>query len=164
MAETGARCYPVLRRLLSGETLYHAMRQASFLVPLSAQYTGASPCQELYQLLPRKSGPGQAHCDIAMGFPPADIYDAGPAVVAYAPTQAEADAHADRIIQTLEARETDFDSALLTAQSAVAKAMTYTGTKPVVIADVQDNPGAGATSDTTGLLKALVEGTAANAV
>ncbi|MBT3430289.1 MAG: M81 family metallopeptidase, partial [Proteobacteria bacterium] len=73
MAETGARCYPILRRLLSGETLYHAMRQASFLVPLSAQYTGASPCQELYQLLPRKSGPGQALCDIAMGFPPADI-------------------------------------------------------------------------------------------
>lgn len=164
MAETGARCYPILRRLLSGETLYHAMRQASFLVPLSAQYTGASPCRELYQLLPRENGPGQAHCDIAMGFPPADIYDAGPAVVAYAPTQAEADAHADRIIQTLGARETDFDSALLTAQSAVAKAMSYTGTKPVVIADVQDNPGAGATSDTTGLLKALVEGKADNAV
>jgi len=29
--------------------------------------------------------------------------------------------------------------------------------KPVIIADVQDNPGAGATSDTTGLLTALVE-------
>jgi microcystin degradation protein MlrC len=164
MAETGARCYPILRRLLSGETLYHAMRQASFLVPLSAQYTGASPCQELYQLLRQETGPDGAHCDIAMGFPPADIHDSGPAVVAYAPTQTDANAYADRIIQALEACETEFDSALLTAEVAVAKAMSYTGAKPVVIADVQDNPGAGATSDTTGLLKALVQGKATNAV
>ena len=42
--------------------------------------------------------------------------------------------------------------------------MSYAGNKTVVIADVQDNPGAGATSDTTGLLKALVEGKATDAV
>jgi len=164
MAATGARCFPILQRLLSGEILYPAMRQASFLVPLSAQYTGASPCKELYQNLPRDSVAGQAHCDIAMGFPPADIHDAGPAVVAYAASQAEADEHAERIVEALEAQEAAFDSALLTAQSAVAKAISYTGTKPVVIADVQDNPGAGATSDTTGLLKALVDGKATDAV
>jgi len=164
MAATGARCLPILQRLLSGEILYPAMRQASFLVPLSAQYTGASPCKELYQNLPQDSAAGQAHCDIAMGFPPADIHDAGPAVVAYAASQAEADEHAQRIIDAMEAKETAFDSALLTADSAVAKAMSYTGSKPVVIADVQDNPGAGATSDTTGLLKALVDGKAADAV
>ena len=164
MAETGARCYPILRRLLSGETLCHAMRQASFLVPLTAQYTGASPCSELYQLLRQETGPDGTHCDLAMGFPPADIYDAGPAVVAYAPTQTGADEHADRIIQALEAREAQFDSALLTPEAAVAKATAHPGAKPVVIADVQDNPGAGATSDTTGLLKALVQGKATNAV
>ena len=164
MAATGARCFPILQRLLSGETLYPAMRQASFLVPITAQYTGASPCKELYQLLPRDSGPEQVHCDIAMGFPPADIHDAGPAVVAYALTQVEADKQADHIIETLEAHESTFDSALLTAESAVEKAMSYSGNKTVVIADVQDNPGGGATSDTTGLLKALVDGKATDAV
>ena len=163
MAKTGARCYSMLRRLLSGETLHHAMRQASFLVPLLAQYTGASPCRELYQLLPHDSGSGRAHCDIAMGFPSADIYDAGPAVVAYASTQAEADRHADRIIEALEESEAEFDSTMHSPTSAVAKAMSHIGTKAVVIADVQDNPGAGATSDTTGLLSALVEGKATNA-
>ena len=35
--------------------------------------------------------------------------------------------------------------------------------KPIVLADVEDNPGAGATSDTTGLLHAMVEGGARGA-
>ena len=38
------------------------------------------------------------------------------------------------------------------------------GERPTVLADVQDNPGAGATSDTTGLLRALVQGGAQGAV
>ena len=45
MAATGARCFPILERLLSG-VLYPAMRQASFLVPLTAQYTGAFSLQK----------------------------------------------------------------------------------------------------------------------
>ena len=42
--------------------------------------------------------------------------------------------------------------------------MAHTGPKPVVIADAQDNSGAGASSDTTGLLNALVRGNAQGAV
>ena len=37
-------------------------------------------------------------------------------------------------------------------------------TKPVVIADTQDNPGAGGTGDTTGMLAALVHNKAQGAV
>ena len=164
MAKTGARCYTMLRRLLSGETLYCAMRQASFLVPLSAQYTGASPCRELYSLLPDSSSPGKVHCEIAMGFPPSDIYDAGPAVVAYASSQEEANDQANRIIKEFEKSEVEFDSALHSPALAVEIAVSHVGAKPVIIADVQDNPGAGATSDTTGLLSALVKGKARNAI
>ena len=164
MARTGARCYPVLRHLLSGTRLHAALRPVSFLVPLSAQYTGASPCRELYQSLEARSGEPFAYADIAMGFPPADIFDAGPAVLAYAKSQREADQIADHLINDLHAREAEFDSALLSAEEAVRQAMSYEGDQPVVIADVQDNPGAGATSDTTGVLKALVAGQARNAV
>tara|TARA_Y100000588_G_scaffold9520_1_gene10658 strand:+ start:217 stop:1710 length:1494 start_codon:yes stop_codon:yes gene_type:complete len=164
MAETGARSFTMLRRHLSGETIYRAMRQAPFLVPLTAQYTRGTPCRELYELLPIDNGPGTVHCEIAMGFPPADIYDAGPTVVAYGPTQSEADREADRIMGVFEKSEGLFDSALLTPAAAVAKAMINTTGRPVVIADVQDNPGAGATSDTTGVLKALVELKATRAV
>ena len=164
MADTGARAYAMLRRHLLGENLYSAIRQAPFLVPLSAQYTGATPCQELYSLLSVENGANTVVSDIAMGFPPADIFDAGPAVVAYGPTQADADHEADRLIEAIKASEDLFDSALLSPTAAVSKAMAANGARPVVIADVQDNPGAGATSDTTGLLKTLVDCKAQKAV
>jgi microcystin degradation protein MlrC len=118
----------------------------------------------LYNLLSIENTTNAVVSDIAMGFPPADIFDAGPAVVAYGSTQASADHEADRLIEAIKASEDLFDSALLSPIAAVSRAMAANGAKPVVIADVQDNPGAGATSDTTGLLKALVDCKAQNAV
>ena len=43
-------------------------------------------------------------------------------------------------------------------------AVSRTASRPVVIADTQDNPGCGGTSDSTGLLKALVAANAQGAV
>ena len=85
MAETGRRAFAPLQRLMAGERLYAAWRQAPFLVPLQAQFTGASPCRELYHRLVRSEmANGIATADIAMGFPAADIHDAGPSLIAYA--------------------------------------------------------------------------------
>ena len=91
------------------------------------------------------------------GFPPADLYDCGPSVVVYAWTQAAADAAADALLRDIEAREAEFAQPLLQPDEAVQQAMRIaeTATRPVVIADTQDNPGAGGTGDTTGLLAAL---------
>ena len=155
MAATGARAFTLLRHLLSGGALHAAFRQAPFLVPLTAQYTGAEPCAGLYGLLKAPLA-GVISADIAMGFPAADIFDAGPSIVVYGKSQAMAEAEADRLLAALEAVETAFDPQLLPARDAVREAMAFKGGKPVVLADVQDNPGAGATADTTGLLAALV--------
>ncbi len=164
MAETGARAFALLRRQLAGERLHGAFRQAPFLVPLSAQYTGATPCRELYALLDAAAEGELVSADIAMGFPAADIFDAGPAVVAYATGPAAAAAEAERLLAALEAAESDFDAGLMTPAAAVEAAMATDAGKPVVIADVQDNPGAGATSDSTGLLAAMVAAGAQGAV
>lgn len=161
MGDTGARAWRMMRRHLAGEPLAKAMRQAPFLVPLCAQHTGSSPCRELYGLLPAD---GPVSSDIAMGFPLADIRDAGVSVVAHAPGQAEADREADRLLGAIVGAEAGFDSGLVPAADAVRDAMRDDGGKPVVIADVQDNSGAGATSDTTGLLAAMVEQGARGAV
>lgn len=163
MAATGARAFRLLQRLLSGEALHTAFRQAPFLVPLTAQYTGAEPCAGLYHLLEEPPA-GVISADIAMGFPAADIFDAGPSVVAYGESPAAAEAEADRLMDALEAAEAAFDPQLVPAQEAVQRAMAFNGGKPVVLADVQDNPGAGATSDTTGLLAALISGNAQGAL
>ncbi len=158
MAETGARSFVMLTRHLAGEPMAKAFRQAPFLLPIQSQFTGAAPCDALYAMLADQTA------DIALGFSAADIADAGPAVVAYAPDQGQADALADQLMRTLLDAEPLFDTALYSPEKAVVAAMQTSTGRPVVLADVQDNPGAGATSDTNGLLKALLSETATGAV
>jgi len=163
MAATGARCLPIVMRAIDGAVPCKAFRQAPYLIPLHAQFTGAEPCRSLYRALDELDGEGVS-ADIALGFTAADIFDAGPSVVAYAPDQALADAVADRLIGAIAAAEGAFDCHMLSPAEAVRAAMANRSDKPVVIADVQDNPGAGASSDTTGLLAALVAEGAEGAV
>ena len=164
LVETGAKAFTSLERLLTAEPLFKAFRQAPFLVPLTAQHTGSEPCRSLYASLDQLVGESFCTADIAMGFPPADIFHSGPSVVAYAASQEEADSVADTLLQSIIDAEDIFNDGLQSPESAVADAMAYPGHKPVVIADAQDNSGAGASSDTTGLLSALVRGNAQGAV
>lgn len=162
MAETGGRAMQELLRRIDGAARRAAFRQAPFLVPLHAQFTGDGPCARLYRLLGRLPSGADEHVELAMGFTAADIPDCGPSVVAYAGTTQRAAELADLVMSDLRRSEQEFDAPLLDPRDAVRSAMALAGT--VVIADVQDNPGAGAASDTTGLLIALVEEQANNAL
>ncbi|MEX0337859.1 MAG: M81 family metallopeptidase [Arenibacterium sp.] len=157
MAETGARAFTVLKSVARHGPPAKAWRQSDYLIPLHAQHTGEDPARSLYAGLSRFDGPGAQFAEIALGFTAADIHDTGPAVLCYAPRQTDADAMAARLIQRVQAAETAFDRALLESEKAVGMAIAKSRTAPVVIADVQDNPGAGATSDSTGLLRALIQ-------
>jgi microcystin degradation protein MlrC len=101
----------------------------------------------------------------APGFPAADFPDCGASVVAYGTTQAEADAAADAIARLVIDHEKDFDGLIYTPDEGVRTAMEWAkiARKPIVIADTQDNPGAGGDSDTTGMLAALVRNGATRA-
>jgi microcystin degradation protein MlrC len=150
MADTGARAFAMLAGMRDGTRPAKAWRQGDYLVPLHAQHTGADPARALYQAVKIPDG----SADLALGFTASDIADAGPAIVAYADTQTQADHIADRLQDQLRAADAAFECALLEPAEAVAQAMAHPGT--VVVADVQDNPGAGASSDTTGLLRELI--------
>lgn len=156
MAETGARCLPVLRRLLRGEVLHKAFRQAPFLIPLHAQFTGAAPFSTLYDRLPVLAERGVL-ADIALGFTAADFPDTGPSCLTYAATGQKAEEAADEILSGLLSLEAEVDHSMLSLDEAVWAA-SNSRTMPLILADVQDNPGAGGTSDTTGLLDALLTG------
>ncbi len=99
------------------------------------------------------------------GFPPSDQYWCGPSVVCHAYSQELADRTADALAKRIEALEPDFGVPELDPDAAVQEAMRIAAaaTKPVVIADTQDNPGAGGTCDTTGMLAALVRNKAEGA-
>lgn len=156
MAETGGRCVPVMQRLLAGETLNKAFRQVPYLIPLHAQFTGASPFRDLYGSLPGPEQQGPL-CDIALGFTAADYPHTGPSCVAYAATRAQADAAVEEILSRFLVIEDQVDRSMLSLDAAV-HAAHHDMDKPLVLADVQDNPGAGGTSDTVGLLRALRDG------
>src|SRR4029078_8023269 len=94
-----------------------------------------------------------------------DFRDCGPSVFAYGKTQGDADAAADKLVALIEGHEDDFDARIYSPDEGVRHAMELakTARKPVVIADTQDNPGAGGDSDKTGMLRALVCNTAVRA-
>jgi microcystin degradation protein MlrC len=165
MATSGARAYDLLLPILQGQTLHKAMRKIPFLFPLTSQCTSFDPCKSIYDGL---DGLGEAEgvssVDFATGFPPADIAECGAAVVAYGEDAGAAEAAAERVYRQVLAAEAEFDFELLDPDTAVQRAMTNTTDKPVVLADAQDNPGAGGTSDTTGLLAAMVRNGAKQAV
>ena len=165
MAASGARAYDLLLPLLAGRKLHKAMRKLPFLLALTSQCTDFDPCRSIYASLPGASAAqGVRNVDFGAGFPPSDIAECGPAVVAYGEDKAEVEAAAERVYQQVLAAEAAFEVELLDADTAVLRAMANRSDKPVILADAQDNPGAGGTSDTTGLLAALVRNGAQRAV
>src|SRR5919201_4627084 len=61
-------------------------------------------------------------------------------------------------MRTIALREAEFAVPMVTPEEGVrqAIAMARSASRPVVLADTQDNPGCGATADTTGILETLV--------
>jgi microcystin degradation protein MlrC len=166
MAETGRAAAKHLALLLgSRQRLAKAFRQLPFLIPISWQCTNDQPAKGIYQQLAALQNEAVPTLSFAPGFPAADFAHCGPSVFAYGRTQKDADAAADRIAALVESHEDDFDGRIYSPDEGVRHAMELakTATRPIVIADTQDNPGAGGDSDTTGMLRALVRNNASRA-
>jgi len=85
--------------------------------------------------------------------------------VAYGVDPAVTRAAVDEFAAAVRAAESDFALELLDPDDAVRRAMARGAPgAPVVLADTQDNPGAGGNGDTTGLLAALLRNRARDAV
>ena len=159
-AETGRRAQALLAaRLARGAPFARAWRQLGYIIPITQQSTMREPGRRLYAMLPGLEGAGVTSVDFAMGFPPADVPDNGATVYAYGDDQAAVDRAADAMLAALEAAEDEFHNPLVPAAEAVRQAMDLarSASRPVVIADPQDNPGAGGVGDSTGLLRALLD-------
>jgi microcystin degradation protein MlrC len=173
MAATGGRAAELLLRLLTERRpLYKAYRQIDFLIPLVWQCTEAEPARSVFALLAEIERGAASHNQGIVsvthtpGFPPADIANCGPALVVYGHDREMAEAAADRLAAAIGAREADFAGKLYDPDEAVTEALRLarTASRPVILADIQDNPGAGGTSDTVGLLRALMARRALGAV
>ncbi|MFV0473286.1 MAG: M81 family metallopeptidase [Pikeienuella sp.] len=156
MNETGARAARALAGLIGADARpKKAMLQVPFLTAISWQSTNAEPARGLYRRLDGIAG-DQLSWSFNMGFPAADFPDCGMSVLAYGD---QAEARAAAMLKAVEAAEADFAGRVHQPDEAVAEAMRLAAgaKKPVIISDTQDNPGAGADSNTTGMLRALIK-------
>lgn len=155
MFETGLRGARALGRMLDGSRPDKAMRVAPFLSAIAWQCTFVEPARGLYDLLGSLAVDGR-DVSFNMGFPAADFPECQMTVTAYGPDAADT---ADRLMAAIEAAEPQFVGPVFTPEAGVAEAIRLAaqaeGRGPVVIADTQDNPGAGADSNTTGMIRAM---------
>lgn len=158
MRATGERAFRLVEALLDGPPLAKAMRTLPFLLPIHRQSTFTEPCKSIYEALEKLEAedPDIASMSFLPGFPLADIPMCGAVVLAYGKTQAAVDRAADRLAAAINAHEADFDPALKTPAEAAKLAFGYAGNRSMILADIQDNPGAGGTGDTVGIIEALV--------
>lgn len=159
MAETGARAAEQVGRLLGTRSRRHTtLRQAPFLAPITSQCTLVDPARALYAAAREVEGGGAACVSLCMGFPLADIRDCGPAVAVHGSDEAAVGRAAEEIAGLIESSEVAFASEYWTPDDAVRRAMALAGSagRPVILADTQDNPGAGGDGDTTGIIESLV--------
>jgi microcystin degradation protein MlrC len=166
MAETGGRAAALLDAMLArGRRPAKAFRQFDYLTGIPSQCTFIEPCQGLYARIADIERRHRASVDFAPGFPMADFAECGMSVVAYADDAASAQAALAEIGDAVAAAEPDFALTLLDPDEAVRRAMRDGAPgAPVVLADTQDNPGAGGNGDTVGLLAAMIRQRAPDAV
>jgi microcystin degradation protein MlrC len=158
--QTGERVAQWFSRVQSwGPHPARAFRQIPFLIPIASGCSMIEPMQGNYRRLAEIEQRTGVHLSLCPGFPAADIYDSGPTVIGYGPTQATVDAAVDELTAIVVRSEPDFLQHRAKPETEaldVAFARASTASKPVIIADTQDNPGAGGSSITTGFLQALI--------
>ncbi|GAB3496514.1 M81 family metallopeptidase [Nocardiopsis coralliicola] len=155
MAETGRRAADLLFRLLGGERLVLHRARIPFLVPINSGSTLLEPAGEVYRRVAAVPD-SEAALTFAAGFPAADVPGCGPEVFGYGPGDSAVAAAVAELRDLVLAREEAFALDVLGA-SAALDAAAAAAAGPVVVADTQDNPGAGGDATTTGLLRLLLE-------
>lgn len=165
LAETGRKSARVLSALFEKGRLPGDRRTArhlwkgGFLIPTQAQTTLLEPAKSLYARLSEiESKHGLLDLSLAMGFGLSDTPIVGPAICATGFDRRNAEAAVLELAALFDAAASGFHQPVYRAAEAIELARKlYQPGKPVILADLQDNPGAGGTGDTTGLLSAMAE-------
>lgn len=160
MRETGARAAQMLARRLATPAAPRPMHaeRVPFLLPLNAQCTLMQPASEVIALIERLEAEHDVELNFSMGFSAADFAECGPVLFGYGADAATTRSAVQRLHETVVKARARWRLDVLSPEAAVERAIALAATAgaPVVIADTQDNPGAGGDSNTTGMLRALL--------
>jgi microcystin degradation protein MlrC len=166
MAATGARAARLLDAMLRrGERLAKAMHTLDYLTGIPSQCSFMEPCKGIYSSLATLEAADNLSLSFTPGFPMADFAECGMAVLGYGFDRESILRKTRELHGQVADAEKDFVLELHTPDEAAARArLRGEPGAPVVLADTQDNPGAGGNGDTTGLLKSLIAQKARDAV
>ena len=159
MALTGRMAAAFLKGFIASDRRVHrASRRLPFLIPINGMCTLLEPARSAYGRIAALETGEVLSLSFAPGFPAADFPECGPVVWGYGRSPAAAASAVDQLYDQFVADERAWAVPFLTPDEAVTEAMRLAigSDRPVVIADTQDNPGAGGDSNTTGMLRALV--------
>ncbi|HEX2648928.1 MAG TPA: M81 family metallopeptidase [Burkholderiales bacterium] len=166
MAETGARAARLLDQMLRrGQRLAKHLRTFDYLTGIPSQCSFIEPCKGIYAKLAELETANDLSLSFTPGFPMADFPDCGMAAFGYGFDEGKVVAAVNQLHGLVADAEKDFALELHEPDDAVqrARARGEPG-MPVVLADTQDNPGAGGNGDTTGILRSLIRQNAQDAV
>ena len=168
MRATGARAAQILALRLNPSAPVRAVHaeRVPFLLPLNAQCTLMEPARSVITLIEQLEAQHDVALNFSMGFPAADFEECGPMLFGYGVDAAVLREAVHRLHDEVAvARRADWTVDLHEPQAAVEQAIAlaslvspaFAADQPVVIADTQDNPGAGGDANTTGMLRALLQ-------
>ncbi len=165
LGATGSRAARILLELIARpRPWYKSFRKLEYLIPVPWQCSEIEPARSIYAAISGDSGSASS-VSFTPGFHFADVPCTGPAIFGYGRTSDGLAEDMRRLYQMLVDAETVFGGDIFSTADAVHYALEhYTPSGPVVIADTEDNPGAGCTGDKTGLLTELVRRGARDAV
>lgn len=160
MDDTGARAAHLLHWLLEHKRpLARCARRLPFLIPINGMCTLLEPATGTYAALGALETGPVLSLSFAPGFPAADFPGCGPVIWGYGTDEEELERAVLALYDRVLSEEALWEVPFMTPHAAVAEAirLAATATRPVVIADTQDNPGAGGDANTMGMLRALLE-------
>ena len=164
--ERGGEAVEVIYKTLRGEiepTMTY--RQLPLLTSPPAQCTLRPPASDLVKKLHQlESEDGVVTATLSMGFPFADIRDAGVSVLVTTDGNRElAQKNVDEFAQHIWSIRENFRTNLVSIEEAIEHANNSSG-QPIVLAEGADNPGGGGPCDGTFILRAFVEADVRDAV
>jgi microcystin degradation protein MlrC len=154
--ETGELTGELLRRRMAcGHQEPVCWKRLPFLIPLNSQNTTSGPAKRVYEKLRALDSMHGTMTSFCMAFPAADFAECAPMIWSVGENAAS-------VVEELyacAAEPSQWRLEVLSADQAVHQALSRAAQSraPVVIADTQDNPGAGGTATTTGMLHALLK-------
>ena len=164
--DRGVEAVEIIYKTVRGEVQpTMAYRQLPLLTSPPAQCTMRQPMSDLVEKLHQlESEDGVVTATLSMGFPFADIYNAGVSVLVTTDgNRALAEQKVEEFAQHIWSIRETFRMNLVSIEEAIEHTNQSEG-QPIILAETSDNPGGGGPCDGTFILRAFVEADIQDAV